>query len=260
MEFLLALQFLTKVPVTIHRPVEEKDLARAMAYFPAVGLLLGIIAATIHALLSYALPAASSVFVTITFLIIVTGNLHGDGLMDSADGLFSGRPREGMLEIMKDSRVGSHGVIAGSLGLLAKYVFISQLPQAAQGLAFILAPALGRWAQVYGATLYPYARKGGGTGGFTQYVGIREMVWASLTILVVLILLLGWQGSFLAGGVLVTTAGLAYYISGKIGGMTGDTLGAMSEWAEVLTLLILLIMATTGHMTFPFYHLLPGLK
>ncbi|GAB6171499.1 adenosylcobinamide-GDP ribazoletransferase [Paradesulfitobacterium aromaticivorans] len=242
MEFLLAIQFLTKIPITVRGPIEEKDLARAMAYFPLVGLLLGAIAGGIHTLLSYVFTAATVDLITIAFLVIITGNLHGDALMDSADGLFSGRPLEGILAIMKDSRVGSHGVIAGTLAILAKFVLLGQLPLASKGWALVLVLALGRWAQVYGATLYPYARTGGGTGSFTEHVRARELVWASLTVLVPIVLLLGWQGSILAGSVLIGTAGLAYYISGKIGGMTGDTLGALNEWAEVLALLTLQII------------------
>lgn len=242
MKFLLAIQFLTKIPVTIRGSVEEKDMARAMAYFPLVGLLLGALAAGIHTLLSYVFTAATVDLITIAFLVIITGNLHGDALMDSADGLFSGRPREGILAIMKDSRVGSHGVIAGTLAILAKFVLLGQLPQTSKGWALVLVLALGRWAQVYAATLYPYARTGGGTGSFTEHVRARELVWASLTVLVPIVLLLGWQGSILAGGVLIGTAGLARYIAGKIGGMTGDAFGALNEWAEVLALLTLQII------------------
>ena len=246
MEFLLAVQFLTKIPITIHSSVEEKNMARAMAYFPIVGLLLGALAAAIHYLLSFVITAATSDLMTIAFLVIITGNLHGDGLMDSADGLFSGRPREGILTIMKDSRVGSHGVIAGSLALLAKFVLLGQLPLASKEWALVLVLALGRWAQVYAATIYPYARTGGGTGSFTENVKARELFWASLTVLVPIILSLGWQGSILAGSVLIGTVGLAHYMAGKIGGITGDILGALNEWTEVLTLLILQIII--GHL------------
>jgi adenosylcobinamide-GDP ribazoletransferase len=233
--------------------VEEKNLARAMAYFPIVGVLLGLFTAAVYTLLSYTLAAPVCDLIAIAFLVIITGNLHGDALMDTADGLFSGRSREGILAIMKDSRVGSHGVMAGCIMLLAKLVLLGQIPQAAKGTALILMPALGRWAQVYGATVYTYARTGGGIGSFTDQVGIREIFWASVSILLTVILMLSLymsghisimpgviiKGLILVGTVLAGTAGVGWYISRKIGGMTGDTLGAISECIEVLALFIL---------------------
>lgn len=239
MGFLLALQFLTRVPVRLAGPFGERDLARAMAWFPLVGLLLGAAAAGLHTALALALAPDICNLLALAFLVVITGNMHGDGLMDSADGLFSGRPREGMLEIMKDSRVGSHGVMAGLIVFLAKFVLLGQLAPAARIPALVLAPALGRWAQVYGASLYPYVRQGGGTGSFTTQVGRREIFWASLTVLGAGALLPGAAGWFLAGLVLPGTAALAWYVYKKIGGVTGDTLGAISECVEVLGLLAL---------------------
>lgn len=254
MEFLLALQFLTRAPVTINGPVEEKNLARAMAYFPLVGLLLGILTTVIYTLLTRVLAGTVCDLIAIAFLVIITGNLHGDAFMDTADGIFSGRPRERILEIMKDSRVGAHGVMAGCLLILSKFVLLGAIPPAAKGTALILMLVLGRWAQVYGATVYTYARVGGGIASFTDRVGIRELFWASVTVVLAVIILLGIyisgpdlsmfpmvvvKGLMLLGVVLAATAALGWYISGKLGGMTGDTLGAISESIEVLVLLIL---------------------
>lgn len=242
MHFLLALQFLTRIPVTIRSEVTEKDLARSMAWFPAVGLLLGTLAAGFYTVLSHAFPNPTCDLFVVAFLVIITGNMHGDALMDTADGFFSGKSREKILEIMKDSRVGSHGVMAGCLLFLAKFVLLSQIPPVAKITALILVPALGRWPQVYGATLYPYARNNGGTGGFTRFVGTREMCWASVTVLAAVIIMLGIKGLILAGVVLTCTAILSRFISAKIGGVTGDTLGAMTEVIEVLALVTLQIL------------------
>ncbi len=268
MEFLLAVQFLTRLPVNIKGKVEEKNIARAMAYFPLVGLLLGLLAAVFHALASAVVAEAVADLLVITLLVVITGNLHGDALMDTVDGIFSGRPRERMLEIMRDSRVGSHGVMAGVLLILFKFVLFGQFSQDTAGLllsdkalALILIPVMGRWAQVFGATLYPYARSGsgGGVGSFTDHVGRREILLASATVLAAALILVGlydfWlsgtmaalltglvKGGILAGAVLAGTAGLARYFAGKLGGMTGDTLGAMNELIEVLSMIVLHIM------------------
>jgi adenosylcobinamide-GDP ribazoletransferase len=259
MEFLLALQFLTRVPVTVRGTVTEKEVARSMAYFPLIGLLLGLAAAAVHTLTALVLPVPVSDLIAIAFLIIVTGNMHGDGLMDTADGLFSGRPRDGMLEIMKDSRVGAHGVTAGVLNILFKFVLLGLIPAGpAKIMALIIVPALGRWTQVYGAAMFPYARTGGGTGSFTNNVGRRELTIASVAAMAAVIVLPAFAGALaypvplkglltgalkgigLAAAVTAGTAGLGRYISGKLGGLTGDTYGAMNECTEVLALIVLL--------------------
>lgn len=244
MEFLLAVQFLTKIPVTVRGIVDEKRMARSMAFFSLVGLLIGAGAAALQALTSLVFPPPVCSLAALAFLVIITGNLHGDGLMDTADGLFSGKPRERMLEIMRDSRVGSHGVTAGVLVLLAKFVLLGQMPQTAQGVALILATASGRWSQVYGAALYPYARSAGGTGNFTAHVGYRELFYNSLTVLLLTISLLRFHGFILLIAVLAGTALLEWYIARRIGGITGDTLGAANECIEVLTLAVLLAIFT----------------
>lgn len=242
MEFLIAVQFLTRLPVTIRQTVETVNIARAMAYFPLIGLLIGIAAAVIHTLLSYVLAHQVCDLAAIALMVILTGNMHGDGLMDTADGIYSGRPRERILEIMRDSCVGSHGVMAGILVLLAKFVLLGQLSPEVKAFTLILIPAIGRWAQVYGAAVYPYARTGGGTGGFTDHVGKREIFWASLTVLAAAGLLFGLRGGILAGAVVLGSAAAGRYLAAKIGGMTGDTLGAMSEIAEVFALFVVHII------------------
>lgn len=244
MGFLLAVQFLTKIPVTVRGSMDEKKLARSMAYFSLVGLLLGACAAGLHALVALVFAPPVSVLASLAFLVMITGNLHGDGLMDTADGLFSGKPRERMLEIMKDSRAGSHGVMAGALVLLTKFVLLGQMPVAGQGIALVLATMLGRWSQVYGAAFYEYARPAGGTGSFTVHVGYREIIYNSLTVIILTFFLLKLYGFILLAAVTAGTALLEWYIYKKIDGITGDTLGATSECIEVLTLVTLLVIFT----------------
>lgn len=261
MEFLLALQFLTRIPITVRGTAPDETKARSMAYFPLVGLLLGAAAATVYALFSFILPGAVNDLIVITLLVLITGNMHGDGLMDTADGLFSGREREGMLDVMKDSRVGSHGVMAGVLSVLFRLVLLGQFPVGAdKAAALIIMPALGRWAQVYSAAVFPYARTAGGTGMFTAKVGRRELLWASATALLAAVLLPGIirgltdtvslegvltgtvKGLVLAAAVFTGTSALGRYISGRLGGLTGDTYGAVSECIEVLAWTVAVIM------------------
>jgi len=261
MEFLLALQFLTRIPVAVRGEVTEEATARSMAYFPLVGLLLGGSAVLVYTLSSLLLPAAVSNLLVILMLVLVTGNMHVDGLMDTADGLFSGRQRESMLEIMKDSRVGSHGVIAGVLAVLFKLVLLGQFPSGPdKAAALLLMPVLGRWAQVYCAAMFPYARPGGGTGAFTAKVGGRELARASATAFIAMSFVFGitpgLAGTFagamtgavnvavLAVALFAGTSALGRYVCGRLGGLTGDIYGAVSECMEVLVLMVFIIMLT----------------
>lgn len=239
MEFLLALQFLTRIPVTVRGNVEEKNLARSMAYYPVVGLLLGILTAAVYIILSqFFSPPVCDLF-AVAFTVFITGNMHADALMDTADGFFSGKPKDRILEIMKDSRVGSHGVIAGCLDLLFKFVLLGQIPPDAKLASLVLVPALGRWSLVYGSAVYDYARSGGGTGTFTDLVGRRELAWASVTVITAGLFLLNLPGFILTACAFAGSVLLGRYINKKIGGVTGDTLGAMNECIEVLTLALM---------------------
>ncbi len=237
---LIALQFLTRIPVTLRGDVSAEDLARSMAFFPLIGVLLGALAALIHFLASLAFAPSVCDVLAIAFLIAVTGNMHGDGLMDTADGFFCGKPRERILEIMHDSRVGAHGVMAGACLLLAKFVLLGQVPAPLKPMALVAVPVFGRWAQVYGAAMYPYVSGSSGTGFFVNHLGRREIALASAFTLGAAMLLLGpLKGSAAAAAVLAATVLLARFSSRRIGGVTGDVLGAMNEFAELACLLVL---------------------
>ena len=242
MRFLLALQFLTCVPLRIRGPVEEEDLAASMAWYPLVGLILGAAAAGVYLAAAFVAPTAMADFLPLAFLVVVTGNMHGDGLMDATDGLGSGRPGDRVLEIMHDTRVGAHGVMAALLGFLAKLFFLGTLAPDGKVAALFLVPALGRWALVYGAWTNPYVRPGQGKGGFLKFLTWREMVWASATVVAALLWtaqarglvlgLVGWAAAHLAG----------CYFRKRIGGVTGDTLGALNEFVEVTGLATMVIL------------------
>ncbi|MEN8614556.1 adenosylcobinamide-GDP ribazoletransferase [Dehalogenimonas sp. THU2] len=242
MGFTLALQFLTRIPVTMASIGNDEVMARSMSYFAFIGLLIGGAAAGLHYLLYQGFSPAVANLGAIIFVIFLTGNLHGDGLMDTADGIFSGRPRERMLEIMKDSRVGSHGVMAGVLVILLRFVLLGEMDRTTVMMALVLAPVLGRWAQVYGAARYPYARSSGGTGSFTSHVGWRELGFNSFVAIGTALVLLQVSGLVLFSAVLVGTVLFHGWVRSRLGGITGDTLGAASETIEILTLLMIVAL------------------
>lgn len=240
--FSLAIQFLTRIPVKVSGNVTGEDMARSMAWYPLVGLVLGCGAAAVNVALSYFFDPPICDLFTILFLIFITGNMHLDGVMDAADGFFSGKPRDRILEIMKDSRVGAHGVIAGNIIILSKFVLLTQISREMIIPALIVMPVLGRWSQVYGAKVYSYARVGLGTGAFTEYVGWREIIWATVIAGIVITAAFGYDGIFLALSVLLGTFLLGQYVYNKLGGITGDSLGAVTECVEVLVLLTLQLL------------------
>ncbi len=241
-EFLLALQFLTKAPFATAQTVDDRTMARSMSYFAFVGVIVGGASAALYWALYQIFPPAVAVLGAIFFVVVATGNLHGDGTMDTADGVFSGKPREKMLEIMKDSRVGSHGVMAGVLVIAAKIALLSSLDLRAVLIALVLAPALGRWAQVYGASRYTYIRRNG-IGVFTDYVGGRELALNSIVVIIAGLALMQVAGLIVLGVALIWTYLFFEFIKGKLGGITGDTLGAANETIEVLTMLVIVFLA-----------------
>lgn len=235
----LAISFLTIFPVYKNR-AENQELGQSVSYYPLVGVLLGAVAAGICYLSRYiGLTLAGDVMAVVT-LVVLTGGLHLDGLMDTADGIFSGRSCQQKLEIMKDSRIGAMGAIAFGTVLLLKVAFLYELSTGPKLTALILAPAAGRWAMVYGITRFPYARREG-LGSCLKQAGRSQMAVATVTLLAACLWLLGAAGLGIMGFILLGTFIITRFIAKCIGGMTGDTYGATGELIEVWTFLMILL-------------------
>jgi adenosylcobinamide-GDP ribazoletransferase len=236
--FFAAIKFLTILPVPGGWSGDEKTLERSIPYFPLVGLLIGIIAAGLDYAVGRALPPLPASALTIFALICLTGGLHMDGLADTADGFFSARPRNKMMEIMRDSRIGVMGVLAVVSVVLLKVTLLTIIITSSRWVVILIIPLAGRAAIIALMTALPYARPEGGLA--TLFAGSRSwlhVLWAWGLLFAVS----GWlaQGLGLAAGflALVITALFALYNRGKIGGYTGDTLGAVCELAEIAPLL-----------------------
>jgi len=234
----LALTFLTKLPWPWRGPADEAALARSMFWFPWVGAVLGLIFWGAWAGLHRALPAPAAAAVLLTLTVWVTGGLHLDGLADTADGLSGGRTPEEALAIMKDSRVGAFGVLSLILGLVLKFSLLLSLATQTSGTrALLLFPIISRWGMVLLAYLSPYARAEGGLGqAMTLGVSPRVLLGAGLSAGGLSLLILGAPGLvlFIAAGALVWLGSL--YFQRRLGGITGDILGATNEVVEVLVL------------------------
>lgn len=233
--FAAALRFLTILPLPGRFGAAEKDLAHAAPFFPLIGLLLGCIAAPAAKLLFILLPPLPAAALTVLLLLAFSGGLHLDGLADTADGFFSARTRERMLEIMKDSSIGSMGAIALALVLLLKTACLASLNEPLLP-AVLLMPLAGRAAILILMALLPYPREHGLGRLFALYFHSSAGKAAALAGLLLCALaahvLAGAQGVAVMAATLLLTLFFAALCQRKIGGATGDTLGAACELAE----------------------------
>lgn len=231
--------FVTAVRTLTVLPLPGRDTDRfsdSLYWFPAVGLLLGILQAFAAWLVSLCgwseLSAASAVAAG----VICTRAMHADGLADVADGFWGGRTKEDALRIMKDSSVGAFGVIALCLVMLFKWIAIEKLVSAGSFISIAGGVMLARWVQVALASTLPYARKEGGTAcAFVGGAGKPHLLFSSL--LTALLLFLSYRDNLshaaaMASAALAAALLVGYKSSRKIGGVTGDVLGAASELCE----------------------------
>ncbi len=238
--FLAALRFLTILPIPGKMGHSESDLASSPTFFPVVGLLIGLTAAGFSLIFWNWFPPMVAALLIVIVLLGVSGGLHMDGLCDSVDGFFSSRPREQMLEIMRDSRVGAMGVMAIVLVLGLKITALASLDAKTMPRAVLLMPVAGRCSLLLLMAVLPYVRPEGGRGTlFYTQSGRMGTVWA-----VVLLFLICWLTAHMAA-IIAGMAALAFvmifaaYCRKKIGGATGDTLGAGCELAETVVALVL---------------------
>lgn len=234
--FCAALAFLTRAPLPRGLTFEAAEMGRASTLFPLVGALLGLLSMGVrHALLGRVADTVCAVLVVIV-AAFATGGLHLDGLADMADGFGGGQKREDILRIMRDHAIGSFGAVALVLLLLLKVTALAALlPTPRADAVLIVAPALARWTPLPLATLLPYARVEGGLGAaLGAHVRFRELAVATLLSGLLALGLLGLEGALLFAGVALCTAVHGWLCYRRLGGVTGDTLGANTETSEAL--------------------------
>ncbi len=233
--FFIALQFLSRIHVVTQTVWTEADFGRSVIFFPLVGTVIGAVLCLACAGISLWFSQPYTAVLLVLCWLFVTGGLHADGLMDTADGLFSGRSRERMLEILKDSCVGSNGVVAFVSCMALKVCFLANLPQPSVCAALLAVPTAARFGVLIGIFQFPYARQQGLGQAFVQYAPRRALVKAFLCALPPLVIA-GWGYFLLLGAVILISLGLNTYIARRLGGVTGDTYGAVIELSEMLLL------------------------
>src|SRR5258708_1142016 len=246
MELVAAVRFLSVLPMPGSAQLFDKNevapsLLIGCEYFPVVGLLLAVLLWLLLLVLSPVVPPIAFTALRVVALIILTGGLHLDGLMDSCDGLFGGSTRERKLEIMRDSRVGSFGALGGAWVLLLKFALFASLRVHALPLAFLVAVPSARWAMVLALRVFPSARPTGLGAAFHQPVTTERLGITGIAALAIVLV----AGQFMVRVVWMTvtaaTLVLGFCITRSIGGLTGDSYGAIAEVMEVVALLTLVI-------------------
>ncbi|TRZ50353.1 adenosylcobinamide-GDP ribazoletransferase, partial [bacterium] len=180
--------------------------------------------------------------ILIVLLIIFTGGLHLDGLADTADAFLSRKTKEEMLKIMHDSHIGAMGVLSLICILLLKIAFLSSISPALKTIGLLLMCTLSRWTLVFSMFLFPYARNEGKAKVFAE--GVNFKIFISATIITLTSTLIIWRlkGLFVFGIIAMSTYIISKFINNKIGGITGDTLGAINELTEVIALFSIYIL------------------
>ncbi len=240
--FRAAIGFLTILPVSPRDAAGS--LARAPAWFPAVGLLLGGMLAFLDlALRALHLPVLLNSALLLATLAALTRALHLDGFMDTCDALLGGFDRERRLEILRDPHVGAFAVVGVICLLLVKLAALTALPSGSRTWVLILFPCLSRAAMVLAMKRFPYARREGlGTpfasrGGLGPWAGLLVAAAASVA-------LTGLPGLALAALAGVVAWAVGAWATRLLGGVTGDIYGAVNEIAEVAVLALAVLVIT----------------
>ncbi|HEV8635037.1 MAG TPA: adenosylcobinamide-GDP ribazoletransferase [Chloroflexota bacterium] len=240
---MLAWTLLTVVP-TPRLNATPRALAGSAAFFPLVGAALGAALGGLGMVAERLLPPGPTAALLLAAGALVTGGLHLDGLMDTADGVFGGRTRERRLEIMRDSRVGAYGALAAGLALLGQYACLVELGRTERLLALVVALTLGRWAMALALGLFPAARTDGLGAAYRAEDGRAPAAVATLLALAVVAAVAAASATGTAaersaaatGLALVVALGGGRWLAGRLGGLTGDAYGALCVLAETAAL------------------------
>ena len=238
--------FLTRIPVPGGLALSYPSLSNASRFFPVIGSLVGVIGAIVLAAADQlGLPQGVSALLAVAAMVMVTGGLHEDGLSDTADGLGGGSNKDRRLEIMKDSRVGAFGVIALVLIIGLKWASLAALSIGPAALALFAGAVISRGTLPLFMRYLPLAKDDGlsadaGRPGFSQVA-----LSLAITLVVAFIGLGFWLTIGVAIVVALVTGAMSFWVKVKIGGQTGDVLGALQQLGEISVILTLAAAAAS---------------
>ena len=241
---ILQIRFLTRIPVPADVDYDERAFAAGAVFAPVIGLFIGLITIGVYLLFAQLDKRPLAILMAMVSGIAVTGGIHLDGLADTFDGLFSYRTRERVLAIMKDSRLGTGGAIGLFLVLMLKYTLLVSLPDNQLIVCLAVMPVLSRMTITWSAGLSTYARTGEKSiaAGLIEHTGVLEIGIATLLSFLISVLFLQLAAVPLIMIIIAFTLLMNLYARYRIGGITGDIIGAVIELSELVFLLSVLLL------------------
>jgi adenosylcobinamide-GDP ribazoletransferase len=241
MLFFIALKFLTVLPAPSFKNEGPERVGRSLGWFPAVGLVIGLLLAGLYWLIRGIFPVPLISALLVTALVLITGAHHLDGLSDTFDAMVAGRTSEQRLSIMADTKVGVFGISAIVLTLLIKY---SALIGIASVSTLIMVPVVSRWIVAGAILIFPSAREEG--MGFSTRKGATWGGFATATVIALLVMILfsGWiAGPIIMAGLFALTCCFGLLLRSLFGGLTGDCYGALVELGEMMALVLISVLS-----------------
>ena len=232
-----AVTFLTAIPLGRSSEVGVRDLRRGLALFPVVGALVGALTAAVAWGAALVVPSFPAAVLGVAAGVIVTAAMHLDGLADTADGMGAALAGRDPSAVMHDPRLGTFGGAALTLDLLLKVSVLSALVAGPRfPLEAIAAGALARAVAIALVIVFPYAGTTAGVGAWTRGIGLGPTLVGISIASAIGILTVGWAFGVMAAAGLASAAVVGRWSSRRLGGVTGDTLGAAAELTETLAL------------------------
>ena len=245
-QFIILIQFMTRIPIPLKISYSEKKFGKSIKFFPLVGLIIGLILYFANFLIIVYLKnifynkTIIAIFLIILEILIV-GIIHIDGLADTFDGLFSYAKKEKMLEIMKDSRIGTNGTVVLILYFITKTVLISEIITT-NPKYLIIYPIIARLSTPVNAGLSNYARKSGMSNAIISENGIFEAIFSLALSIILVFYIIGIKGIVAISIAFIFIIIFMLNVRKKIDGITGDTMGASLELTSILVLFLGIIL------------------
>jgi adenosylcobinamide-GDP ribazoletransferase len=246
-ELVAAIRFLSVVPIPgsarlFSDPLIVGEAQFGSGYFPLIGLLIALLLSLLVFVAGAYLPSLILAALLVVAETALTGGLHLEGLMDTCDGFFSGKGTERKLEIMRDSRVGSFGVLGCFCLLLLKFAFFASLGLNRLPIALLLALPMSRWSMVAVAYLFPSARLAGLGAAFRQTITTPRLLLATAIVLVIILIAGHFAGLGIWLGATLIAIAVGAWATRVLGGLTGDLYGAIAEVTTVVSLLLFTLL------------------
>jgi adenosylcobinamide-GDP ribazoletransferase len=235
--FFAALQFLTLFPCPTRIDYANADVGRSAISFPVIGLILGSILVLVNFILEPFASAGLLSVILVVLLAFMTRGLHLDGVGDTFDGLGAGRDRDHILSVMDDSHTGVFGLVAIVSVLLLKIHALESM-DIDRWRALLVAPILGRWAMVLLAYRSKAAKVGLGSN-LVDHLQTKQFLLATVLALLLVASIFRWNGIVMMAWVAIFTTASKSYFHRRLGGVTGDTFGAVGELSETSVMVLL---------------------